>query len=148
MAEALASFVGLERRTAFDEPSRLSDDNLKRVQFLLDQERYDLPDDERPDCHRLKAHNYASVYGRMRPDGVAPTITTGFLSPGRGRFTHPHEARSLTPREGARLQGFPVDFDWMTQTAALYRCNYADMIGSAVPPQLAFAVGMAALSLL
>ena len=148
VAEALASFSGAERRTAFDQPSRLSDENLKRVQFLVEHGQYDLPDNERPDCHRLKRHNYVSVYGRMRPDAVAPTITTGFLSPGRGRFTHPFEARSLTPREGARLQGFPADFEWMERSAALYRCDYANMIGAAVPPQLGFAVGMAAVSLL
>lgn len=84
----------------------------------------------------------------MRPDEVAPTITTGFLSPGRGRFTHPFEARSLTPREGARLQGFGADFDWIEHSGDLHRCDYASMIGSAVPPQLGFAVGMAALSTL
>ena len=148
VAEALGGLTDVERRTAFDEPSRLSAENLKRVQFLVEREEYDLPDDERPDCHRLKRHNYVSVYGRMRPDRVAPTITTGFLSPGRGRFTHPFEARSLTPREGARLQGFRADFDWMEHSGTLYRRDYASMIGSAVPPQLGFAVGMAALSIL
>ena len=148
VAEALDSLANVERRTVFDEPSRLSDQNLKRVQFLVEREEYDLPDTERPDCHRLKRHNYVSVYGRLRPDRVAPTITTGFLSPGRGRFTHPFEARSLTPREGARLQGFGADFDWMEDSNTLYRSNYASMIGSAVPPQLGCAVGMAALSVL
>lgn len=148
VAEALESLADAERRTVFDEPSQLSDENLKRVRFLVEREEYDLPDTERPDCHRLKRHNYVSVYGRLRPDRLAPTITTGFLSPGRGRFTHPFEARSLTPREGARLQGFGADFDWMEHSNTLYRSNYASMIGSAVPPQLGFAVGMAALSVL
>ena len=46
-------------------------------------------DSERPDCHRLKEHDYRSVYGRLRADQPAPTITTGFGSPGQGRFTHP-----------------------------------------------------------
>ncbi len=148
VAEALDGLGDVQRRTIFDEPSQLSEENLKRVQFLVEREEYDLPDDERPDCHRLKRHNYGSVYGRMRPDEVAPTITTGFLSPGRGRFTHPFEARSLTPREGARLQGFGADFDWIEHSGDLHRCDYASMIGSAVPPQLGFAVGMVALSTL
>ena len=146
VAEALEGLADAKRETIFDEPSQLSDENLKRVRFLVEHEKYDLPDNERPDCHRLKRHNYVSVYGRLRPDRVAPTITTGFLSPGRGRFTHPFKARSLTPREGARLQGFSADFDWMEHSSDLYRSNYASMIGSAVPPQLGFAVGMAALS--
>ena len=121
---------------------------MKRVAYLFDCDEYDLPDDRRPDCHRLKDHNYRSIYGRMRPESRAPTITTGFLSPGRGRFTHPLEPRSLTPREGARLQGFGSDFDWLQRSESITRNEYANMIGAAVPPQLAFAVGMGALSLL
>ena len=146
--EAMDSLLHVERRTTFDSPSQLSSDNLKRVRFLLQHDQYDLPDDQRPDCHRLRKHSYPSVYGRLRPNEQAPTITTGFLSPGRGRFTHPLEARSLTPHEGARLQGFSEDFDWLVDTPGITRSDYANMIGAAVPPQLGFAVGMCALSLL
>lgn len=146
--EAIDSLREIDRMTTFDRPSRLSSENAKRVRFLLDRDKYDLPDQERPDCHRLKPHNYQSIYGRMRPDEPAPTITTGFLSPGRGRFTHPVEARSLTPHEGARLQGFGESFDWLQDTGTVTRHDYANMIGAAVPPQLGFTVGMLALSLL
>ena len=147
-SDALTTLANVGRDTTFDRPSRLSPENEKRVQFLVEREEYDLPDDERPDCHRLKNHNYLSVYGRMRPNQVAPTITTGFLSPGRGRFTHPSEPRSLTPHEGAKLQGFGEDFDWLRRTGTVTRSGYANMIGSAVPPQLGFVVGMGAVSLL
>ena len=146
--EALQDLHDVERLTAFDQPSQLSEDNEKRVRFLIERDEYDLPNEERPDCHRLKNHSYPSIYGRMRPDEPASTITTGFLSPGRGRFTHPLEARSLTPHEGARLQGFGEDFDWLQREKGLTRSDYANMIGAAVPPQLSFAVGMCALSLL
>ena len=144
----LRALRNVNRLTTFDQPSQLSQDNAKRVRFLIDHDQYDLPDDERPDCHRLKEHSYPSIYGRLRPDEPAPTITTGFLSPGRGRFTHPLEARSLTPHEGARLQGFGEDFDWLQARNVMTRGDYANMIGAAVPPQLGFAVGMCALSLL
>ena len=152
--EALSPLESIKGHTSFDQPSNLSPDNWKRVQFLVDHQEYDLPDEERPDCHRLKPHSYPSVYGRMHPDQVAPTITTGFLSPGRGRFTHPFEARSLTPHEGARLQGFGEDFDWLCRSERtsrgerVSRGEYAGMIGAAVPPQLGFVVGMCALSML
>ena len=146
--EAIDSLLHVERRTTFDSPSKLSSDNQKRVRFLLQHNQYDLPDDQRPDCHRLRKHTYPSVYGRLRPNEPAPTITTGFLSPGRGRYTHPLEARSLTPHEGARLQGFSEDFDWLVDSSEITRSDYANMIGAAVPPQLGFAVGMCALSLL
>ena len=146
--EAIDPLLQVERRTTFDSPSQLSSDNQKRVKFLIQNDQYDLPDDKRPDCHRLRKHTYPSVYGRLRPNEPAPTITTGFLSPGRGRYTHPLEARSLTPHEGARLQGFGEDFDWLVDSPEITRSDYANMIGAAVPPQLGFAVGMCALSLL
>lgn len=146
--EALEPLRNVHRATTFDQPSQLSQDNAKRVRFLIDNDEYDLPNHERPDCHRLKDHSYPSIYGRIRPAEQAPTITTGFLSPGRGRFTHPLEARSLTPHEGARLQGFGDDFDWLQARDTMTRGDYANMIGAAVPPQLGFAVGMCALSLL
>ena len=146
--EAIAPLSKIDRLTTFDQPSRLSKENLKRVTFLIEHDEYDLPNDERPDCHRLKDHRYTSIYGRMRPDEPAATITTGFLSPGRGRFTHPVEPRSLTPHEGARLQGFSADFHWLQESGKVTRSDYANMIGAAVPPQLGFAVGMRALSLL
>ena len=147
-AAAIAPLCGVARTTPFDTPSRLSDENRRRVEFLFASGQHELPDQERPDCHRLKDHNYGAIYGRMHPDRPAPTLTTGFLSPGRGRFTHPTEARSLTPHEGARLQGFGEDFDWLQATGWLTRSDYANMIGAAVPPQLGFAVGLCALSLL
>ncbi len=148
VGEALATLVASESGATFDRPSRLSPDNERRVGYLVDEDKYDLPDGERPDCHRLKNHSYPSVYGRLRPDEVAPTITTGFLSPGRGRFTHPFKARSLTPHEGARLQGFGESFDWLHRSGRITRSDYANMIGAAVPPQLGFAVGMCALAML
>jgi len=147
-SEVLEDLRNVERLTTFDQPSQLSRENEKRVRYLIENDEYDLPDVERPDCHRLKNHSYPSIYGRMRPGERASTITTGFLSPGRGRFTHPLEARSLTPHEGARLQGFGEDFDWLQKGNALTRHEYSNMIGAAVPPQLGFAVGMCALSLL
>ena len=146
--DVLEDLRGVERLTTFDQPSQLSEENAKRVRFLIEHDEYDLPDDERPDCHRLKDHSYPSIYGRMRPHEPSSTITTGFLSPGRGRFTHPLEARSLTPHEGARLQGFGEDFDWLQRSNTMTRRDYSNMIGAAVPPQLGFAVGMCALSLL
>ena len=146
--EALAPLSDISRNTPFDMPSKLSEENRRRVEFLFRSGRHDLPNRERPDCHRLKDHNYLAIYGRIHPDRPAPTITTGFLSPGRGRFTHPTQARSLTPHEGARLQGFGEDFNWLEGTDHLTRSDYANMIGAAVPPQLGFAVGLGALSLL
>jgi DNA (cytosine-5)-methyltransferase 1 len=92
-----------------DRPTVLKPETQRRVDYLFDHDLFDLPNSERPPCHRDKMHTYNSVYGRLQWDRPAPTITGGFDTMGRGRFVHPRFRRPLTPREGARLQGFP---DW------------------------------------
>ncbi len=75
----------------------------------------------------------------MRPNDPAPTLTTGFMSPGRGRFIHPTERRVLTPREGARLQGFPNWFDFTPDSLLdVRKTDLAKWIGDAVPSILGY----------
>ncbi len=123
-------------RGPFGTPATHSSANRRRIEYLFQHGLYELPDEERPDCHRLKAHSYVSVYGRMYPEQPAPTITAGFGSTGQGRFVHPHEPRTLTPHEAARVQGFP---DWFSFDNAQGRRDLQKMIGNAVPTRLAFA---------
>ena len=73
------------------------------------------------------------MYGRLRWDLPAQTITSGFGSIGQGRYMHPTQARALTPHEAARIQGFPDYFEFATVSK---RADLATMIGNAVPPAL------------
>lgn len=125
-----------------DTSARHSKTNRARIAYLFENDLHELPDDRRPDCHRYRAHTYKSVYGRMHWDEPAPTITSGFGSTGQGRFVHPREPRTLTPREAARLQGFP---DWFDFGMVRGRVALQEMIGNAVPSRLAY---VAALELL
>lgn len=125
-----------EANNEFDRSSVLSDESLKRASWLFENNMYELPDSMRPDCHRLKSHSYKSVYGRMYEGLPAPTITTGCLVMGQGRFLHPKEPRTITPHEAARLQTFPDYFDFGTRK----RTAYAKMIGNAVPPLFSFSI--------
>ncbi|MDA0371961.1 MAG: DNA cytosine methyltransferase, partial [Actinobacteria bacterium] len=61
----------------------------------------------------------------MRWDGPSGTITTGFLTPGRGRFVHAVEPRGLSPREGARLQGYPDSYSFENTSEAFQVSNYS-----------------------
>ena len=54
-------------------------------------------------------------------------------------FIHPTQLRSLTPREAARIQSFP---DWFRFPVA--QGHQFEMIGNAVPPLVAEAIGLAA----
>jgi DNA (cytosine-5)-methyltransferase 1 len=123
----------------------LSDENRRRIEWLFENEAYDLALSERPDCHK-DGTTYKGVYGRMHPDKPAPTLTTGFLTPGRGRFVHPLEPRVLTPREAARLQGFPDSYDFgRARVVGPAKKELTKWIGDAVPMPLGFAAGLAAL---
>ena len=103
---AIGDLVGVPVDNALDVPVELSEENQRRINYLFDNDLLDLPYSERPECHQ-GGTTYNSVYGRLRLDRPAPTITTGFLTPGRGRFIHPTERRTITPHEAARIQGFP-----------------------------------------
>jgi DNA (cytosine-5)-methyltransferase 1 len=121
---------------AFDEPSVPAPISRRRIDYLFDNSLYDLPDSERPPCHRLKEHSYVSVYGRIRPHEPAPTITTGFTSMGQGRFVHPYRRRTITPHEAARIQFFPDFFRF----GDLSRSEYRTLIGNAVPAKFTYLV--------
>jgi DNA (cytosine-5)-methyltransferase 1 len=123
----------------FDSAPVLSSENAVRADWLLKHDAYDLPNDKRPPCHRDPSHKYKSMYGRLDWSKPAQTITTGFGSPGQGRYLHPDEARTLTPHEAARLQFFP---DWFEFSSVTKRNRLQEMIGNAVPPKLGFSVAV------
>ena len=124
--------------------SELSETNQARIDWLFDNDEYELGLAERPESHQ-KGTTYTAVYGRMRKDGPAPTLTTGFMSPGRGRFTHPTQRRVLTPREAARVQGFPDTYRFIADPAnPPFRTQLAKWIGDAVPMPLGYAAALAA----
>jgi len=125
----------------YDSSASHSAENRRRIDYLFDQDLQDLPNAERPPCHRDKAHSYVSVYGRMWWDRPAPTITGGFGSTGQGRFVHPLFRRTLTPHEACRLQFVP---DFFAFPEAVGRRSMQQIIGNAAPPKLSHAVILAA----
>lgn len=125
--------------------AEFSEENRRRIDWLFDNDAYDLSLSERPECHQ-QGTTYKAVYGRLHPDKPAPTITTGFMTPGRGRYVHPTRRRVLTPREAARLQGFPDTYDFQPCPPDIpSKAKLAKWIGDAVPMPLGFAASLAAL---
>lgn len=142
---AIEDLADVTEDPLMDSVPALSAENRLRIDYLFDNDLYDLPDHMRPACHR-NGHTYPSVYGRLRWDFPAGTITTGFVTPGRGRFIHPSRRRPLTPREAARLQGFPDWFEFRVGHAAVPKKNaLAKWIGDSVPPILGYAGVLSAL---
>lgn len=125
----------------YDSSASHSAENRRRIDYLFKHDLHDLPNAERPPCHRDKAHSYVSVYGRMWWDRPAPTITGGFGSTGQGRFVHPLFRRTLTPHEACRLQFVP---DFFTFPENVGRRSMQQIIGNAAPPKLSQAVVLTA----
>jgi DNA (cytosine-5)-methyltransferase 1 len=99
----------------------------------------DIPEKLRLPCHRrvdTDKGGWPDVFGRLEWDGLCPTITGGFDSFTRGRYGHPLEDRPLTPREAARIQGFPDKYNFEGN-----RGDVRSQIGNAVPPPVAYGVG-------
>ena len=142
---AVHDLLDLESGAVYNTASRTSVENARRIQYLFDEDRRDLPNSERPECHRDGKHSYISMYGRLSWDDPAQTITTGFGSMGQGRYVHPEKRRTITPHEAARLQTFPDWFDFGKNTR---RGILAKAIGNAVPPLLMVALGDAAIEAL
>ncbi|OCZ49912.1 DNA (cytosine-5-)-methyltransferase [Dehalobacter sp. TeCB1] len=94
-------------------------------------------------CHKKDSgKTYPSVYGRMRWDEPAPTITTQFYGYGNGRFGHPEQNRALSIREGAILQSFPRDYAFLEEGSILNKTALGIHIGNAVPVELGRAIGI------
>ena len=76
---------------------------------------------------------------RLKPDGLCPTLRAGTAAD-KGSYQavrpiHPTTARVITPREGARLQGFPDWFQFAPSKWHSFR-----QIGNSVSPFVAEAV--------
>lgn len=120
--------------------ARLSELNLQRIkatptnggtrQFWANNKKLQL------ECYKDHDGHY-DVYGRLFWNKPAPTITTRFIYTSTGRYSHPEQDRALSLREGATLQSFPLEYKFHSTNQGVI----ATMIGNAVPPKLAEAIG-------
>jgi len=97
-------------------------------------------------CHQEDSgKSYKAPYSRMEGEKPGPTITTQFYNYGSGRFGHydTDQNRALSIREGAVLQTFPDDYQFLPGEdigdVGLHRLGR--WIGNAVPPKLAEVIG-------
>jgi DNA (cytosine-5)-methyltransferase 1 len=123
--------------------SRLSPRNLRRIRHSTPGGTWrDWPSQLVAKCHRKESgRTYPGVYGRMEWDKPAPTITTQFFGFGNGRFGHPEQDRAISLREGAILQSFPKDYEFVKPGGDYCFKTIGRLIGNAVPVRLGRAVG-------
>jgi len=122
---------------------KLIDINLKRMRQSTPGRTWrDWDEDLVLECHKKKnGKTYGGVYGRMQWDKPSPTMTTQFYLYGTGRFGHPEQDRAMTLREGAILQTFPQDYQFVGSEKDITFVKIGRHIGNAVPPKLGEVIG-------
>ena len=107
----------------------------------MDSEKTRLKYDDLPEC--LKTHrNRSSFYDRFKVVAsdlsVSHTVLAHIAKDGH-YYIHPDvkQNRSITPREAARLQTFPDDYYFESNSGIPARTPVFQQIGNAVPVLLA-----------
>jgi len=124
--------------------SKLSDKNMQRIKQSKPGGSWkkDWDDDLKLSCHTSdKGKTYVSVYGRMKWEEPAPTMTTFCTGIGNGRFGHPEQDRAISLREAAILQSFPEEYKFSDKPENLKFGQTTKHIGNAVPPKLGEIIG-------
>ena len=124
--------------------SQLSDKNLKRIASTPRNGggAKDWHRSLRPKCYQRKSGKsyMCTVYGRMRWEEPAPTMTTHCTTLGTGRFGHPSQNRAISLREAAILQSFPKNYEFAPKDEVAVT-RTARHIGNAVPVLVGRAIG-------
>lgn len=110
---------------------KISIERLKAIK--QGDNRFALPKRLRPKCHKNKKAGFQNVYGRLNWDNVSSTITSGCTTPCMGRFGHPVQDRTISIREAALIQTFPLNYRFK----ARYMDTACDLVGNALPPKFA-----------
>ncbi len=134
----------IDRRDPLHRASALNAINKKRIKATPKDggSATDWPRALMPKCYRKETGKsyMVTVYGRMRWDDPAPTITTQCTTLGTGRFGHPSQNRAISLREAAILQSFPGYYSFAPDGDVGIR-RTARHIGNAVPVALGRAIG-------
>ena len=124
---------------------KLSETNLKRIKATPHNGGNSLSWDEdlMLACHKKDTGKTyrGTVYGRMRWNKPAPTMTTQCIGLGNGRFGHPNQDRAISLREAAIFQTFPENYLFIDPKDPLVINHIAKFIGNAVPVKLGRVIG-------
>lgn len=122
----------------------ISQTNLQRLSLTPPDGggRMSWPEELVLECHR-EYEGHSDVYGRMRWDAPAPTLTCKCFSISNGRYGHPEQNRAISLREAAKLQSFADDYVFYGESQA---CIGAQ-IGNAVPVKMGEALARKLLQL-
>ena len=123
-----------------------NDLDRERYRILSANKNWQLKDLQkiRPDLIHHDPKHFGNRYTVQESNKPGKTVVAHLYKDGN-RFIHydSKQSRTITVREAARLQSFDDDFDFVGAQGSAYQ-----MIGNAVPPQLAKRVALALSDLL
>jgi DNA (cytosine-5)-methyltransferase 1 len=128
--------INREETAAYNhQPRNVGEMVLTRIKALgIGQKMQDLPEELWHDSFRYYVKEDPNRKGgpnlrmiRLDPDQPSLTVT-GYIY---NKFVHPFEDRFITPREAARLQGFPDDLEFKGTLTSVQQ-----QVGDAVPIEL------------
>jgi DNA (cytosine-5)-methyltransferase 1 len=125
---------GREKTKKLHRSPKLSITNKKRLRLTPKNGGTRLAWKDNPElqiaAYKGKDNIFIDVYGRMKWDTPASTITTRFNSVSNGRFGHPTQTRAISLLEGALIQTFQESYLFLGKSDFII----AKHIGNAVPP--------------
>lgn len=141
------------RRFRLTSASRLLFNHTVRYHNERDLELYALLAPGEDSVHALERHQRADLmryrvdvfddkYARLRGDRPSKTIVSHLAKDGNG-YIHPHQVRSISFREAARLQSFHDEYVFCGSPTDQWV-----QLGNAVPPVLGEAIGRSFMAVL
>lgn len=137
---AIGAMPPIESGTAYEKDvlhraPKLSALNLERIKSTpAGGDWRDWPERLLLRCHKKNSgKSFKRVYGRMKWDDQAPTMTTLCTGLGNGPFGHPDQDRAISLREASLIQTFPRRYDFIDPEAVFSAKNISKHIGNAVP---------------
>ena len=114
-----------------NEPRYINKRDISIYKEWIEKSMNNLPNDEKLEYYykKIGKHTNHNKYRSLEWDKPSPTIVSHLYKDGH-MFIHPDsdQARSITIREAAILQSFPLDYSFIGSNAYCYK-----MIGNAVP---------------
>ena len=123
------SYLIFNHRTKYNNPR-----DIKLFQLLRQGEDTSSPAFEKVNPYKNRSHIFKDKFFRLKESAPSKTITAHMYYDCH-MYIHPHDHRGLTPREAARIQGFPDQYVFLGKPNEWYR-----QIGNAVSPLVARAL--------
>ncbi len=126
---------GVDAADPLHRARKLTEINLKRVRITpAGGDWRNWPQELVLACHKKESgKTFKRVYGRMKWDDQAPTMTTLCTGLGNGPFGHPDQDRAISFREAALIQTFPKGYKFIDPLVGFSAKNISKHIGNAVP---------------